>query len=170
MYFARVDFLLKLNISFDDGFVDPDRGGEKTDGPQFVPPVYLLDPGKTLANFPTGVGFDLSNDVRHCILGGNHDYQVNMIDLDTECLDVNVRMKRLDVESAFCQILLEFPLEDFFTILGDPNNMVLMVICPVGTELDLHAHMVSKPPNENLQPSAAGFHPRVNTRGPQPGF
>jgi len=30
--------------------------------------------------------------------------------------------------------------------------------------------MVSKPANENLQPSAAGFHPRVNTRGPQPDF
>jgi hypothetical protein len=70
LYFARVDFLLKLHISFDDVFVDPDRGGEKTDGPKFVPPVYLLDPGKTLANFPTRVGFDLSNDGRHGILGG----------------------------------------------------------------------------------------------------
>ena len=48
--------------------------------------------------------------------------------------------------------------------------MVLMVVCAVGTELDLHAHMVSKPANENLQPAAAGFHPRVNTRGPQPDF
>ena len=42
--------------------------------------------------------------------------------------------------------------------------MVLMVVCAVGTELDLHAHLVSKPLHENLQPSAAGFHPRVNTR------
>jgi hypothetical protein len=166
--FARVDFLLKLNRSFDDVFVDPDRGGEKTDGPKFVPPVYLLDPGKTLAHFPTRVGFALSNDVRHGILWGKHDHQVNMSDLDAERLDFNVRMKRRNVEEAFFQILLEFPLEDFFTILGDPNNMVLMVICAVGTELDLHVHMVAKPPNENLQPSAAGFHPRVNTRGPQP--
>ena len=29
--------------------------------------------------------------------------------------------------------------------------MVLMVVCAVGTELDLHAHMVSKPLHENLQ-------------------
>ena len=48
--------------------------------------------------------------------------------------------------------------------------MVLMVVCAVGTELDFHAHMVSKPSNENLQPSAAGFHPRANARGPQPDF
>src|SRR6267143_137340 len=96
--FARVDFLLKLNISFDDVFVDPDRGGEKTDGPKFVPPVYLLDPGKTLANFPTRVGFDLANDLGHGILGGNHDHQMNMIDLDAQRLDFNVRMKRLNVE------------------------------------------------------------------------
>jgi hypothetical protein len=48
--------------------------------------------------------------------------------------------------------------------------MILMVVGTVGTKLDLHAHMVSKPANENLQPSAAGFHPRVNTRGPQPDF
>jgi hypothetical protein len=40
----------------------------------------------------------------------------------------------------------------------------------MGTEFDLHAYMVSKPPDENLQPSAAGFHPRVNARGPQPDF
>src|SRR5882672_10525806 len=96
--FARVDFLLKLNISFDDVFVDHDRGGEKTDGPKFVPPVYLLDPGKTLANFPTRVGFDLANDLGHGILGGNHDHQMNMIDLDAQRLDFNVRMKRLNVE------------------------------------------------------------------------
>src|SRR6266478_2328637 len=96
--FARVDFLLKLNISFDDVFVDPDRGGEKTDGPKFVPPVYLLDPGKTLANFPTRVGFDLANDLGHGILGGNHDHQMHMIDLDAQRLDFNVRMKRLNVE------------------------------------------------------------------------
>ena len=38
--FARVDLLLKLHISFDDVFVAPDRGGEKTDGPQCVPQVY----------------------------------------------------------------------------------------------------------------------------------
>src|SRR5437867_6590968 len=91
LYFARVDFLLKLHISFDDVFVDPDRGGEKTDGPEFIPPVYLLDPGKTLANSPTRVGFDLANDGRHCILGGNHDHQMNMIDLDAQRLDFNVR-------------------------------------------------------------------------------
>src|SRR5215510_11713184 len=96
--FTRVDFLLKLHISFDDVFIDPDRGGEKTDGPKFVPPVYLLDPGKTLANFPTRVGFDLANDVRHRILWGNHDHQVNMIDLDAQRLDFNVRMKRRNVE------------------------------------------------------------------------
>ena len=168
--FARVDFLLKLNISFDDVFVDPDRGGEKTDGPKFVLPVYLLDPGKPLTNFPTRVGFDLANDVSHRILWGDHDHQVNMIALNAQRLDFNVRMKRRNVESAFFQILLEFSLEDFFPVLGDPNNMVLMVVCAVGTELDLHVHMVAKPPNENLQPSAAGFHPRVNTRGPQPDF
>src|SRR3989442_13331581 len=98
LYFARVDFLLKLNISFDDVFVDPDRGGEKTDGQKFIPPVYLLDPGKTLANFPTRVGFDLANDLGHGILGGNHDHQMNMIDLDAQRLDFNVRMKRLNVE------------------------------------------------------------------------
>jgi len=95
--FARVDFLLKLNISFDDVFVDPDRGGEKTDGPKFVPPVYLLDPGKSLAHFPTRVGFDLSDDVRHRILWGNHDHQVDMIDLNAQRLDFNVRMKRRNV-------------------------------------------------------------------------
>ena len=93
-----------------------------------------------------------------------------MINLDAKRLDFNVGMEPLDVEQAFFQVLLEFSLEDLFTILGDPHNMVLMVVGAVGTELDLHAHMVSKPPNENLQPSAAGFHPRVNTRGPQPDF
>ena len=33
LYFARVDFLLKLDISFDDVFVDPDCGREKTEYP-----------------------------------------------------------------------------------------------------------------------------------------
>ena len=93
-----------------------------------------------------------------------------MIDLDTARLNFEVRVTRLDVASPFFQILLEFSLEDLFTIRGDPNNMVLMVVCAVGTELDLHAHLGSKPLHENLQPSAAGFHPRVNTRGPQPDF
>ena len=71
---------------------------KKTDGPKFVPPVYLLDPGETLANFPTRVGFDLANDVRHGIFGGNHDHQMNMIDWDAQRLDFNVRMKPLNVE------------------------------------------------------------------------
>jgi len=48
--------------------------------------------------------------------------------------------------------------------------MGLMVGCAVGTALDLQAHMVSTPSHANLQPSAAGFHPRVNTWGPQPDF
>ena len=93
-----------------------------------------------------------------------------MINLDAKRLDFNVGMEPLDVEQAFFQVLLEFSLEDLFAILGAPHNMVLMVVCAVGTELDLQAHMVAKLPNENLQPSAAGFHPRVNTRGPQPDF
>src|SRR5215470_18769682 len=98
LYFARVDFLLKLNISLDDVFVDPDRGGEKTNGPKLVPPVYLLAPGETRANFPTRVGFALANDGRHGILGGHHDHQMHMIDLDAQGLDCNVRMKPLHVE------------------------------------------------------------------------
>jgi hypothetical protein len=63
-----------------------------------------------------------------------------------------------------------FTLQDLFTILGNPNHMILMMVCAVGTEFDLHAYMVSKPPDENLQPSAAGFHPRANARRPQPDF
>ncbi|MDQ3960778.1 MAG: hypothetical protein M3255_11115, partial [Pseudomonadota bacterium] len=53
-----VDFLQKLNISFDDVFVDPDRGGEKTNRPKFVPPVYLLDPALKieLNDFQAGLG------------------------------------------------------------------------------------------------------------------
>ena len=48
--------------------------------------------------------------------------------------------------------------------------MLMMMVCAVGTEFDLHAYMVSKPLDENLQPSAAGFHPRANARRPQPDF
>jgi hypothetical protein len=96
--FARINFLLKLTISFDDVFVDPDRGGEKTDRPKFVPPVHLLDPGKTLANLSARIGFDLAHNGRHGILGGNHDHQMNMIDLDTQRLDFNVRVEPLDIE------------------------------------------------------------------------
>jgi hypothetical protein len=40
--------------------------------------------------------------------------------------------------------------------------MILMVVGSVGTQFDLHAYMVSKPSNENLQPTAAGFHPWAN--------
>jgi hypothetical protein len=46
--------------------------------------------------------------------------------------------------------------------------MILMVVCSVGTQFDLHAYMVSKLSNENLQPAAAGFHPWANAQGPQP--
>ena len=88
---------MKFNISFDDVFVDSDRGGEKTNGPKFVPPVCLLDPGKTLANLSARVGLDLANDGRHRILGGNHDHQVDMIDLDAACFDFNVRVEPLDI-------------------------------------------------------------------------
>jgi hypothetical protein len=53
--FARIDFLLKLHISFDDVFVDPDRGGEKTDRPKFVPPIYLLNPGILYRTLSQGI-------------------------------------------------------------------------------------------------------------------
>src|SRR5215468_2770959 len=69
-------------ISFDDVFVDSDRGGEKADGPKFVPPVCLLDPGETLTNLSARVGFDLANDGRYRILWGNHDHQVDRVDVD----------------------------------------------------------------------------------------
>ena len=82
-----------------------------------------------------------------------------MIDLDTARLNFEVRVTRLDVASPFFQILLEFSLEDPFTIRGDPNNMVLMVVCAVGTELDLHAHLVSKPLHENLSLRLRAFTP-----------
>jgi hypothetical protein len=81
-----------------------------------------------------------------------------MIDRDTQRRDVNVRGEPLEIEDAFFQVRLACPLEDCFTLRGEPNNMGLMVVCPVGTERDLHAHMGAKPSNENLRPSAAGFH------------
>jgi len=148
LYFARIDFLLNLNISFANVFVNPDRGGAKTDRPKFVPPVYLLDPGETLANRSACIGFDLANNGRHGLLGGNHKHQVHRIDLDTQRLDCNVRVALLDSEQALFQGRLEFTLQDLFTILGEPHNMVLMVVCAVGTELDLHTPMVAKPSND----------------------
>jgi hypothetical protein len=39
--------------------------------------------------------------------------------------------------------------------------MLLMVVGAMGTEFDLHAYMVSKPPDESPQPKAAGFPPRL---------
>lgn len=64
LQFAGVDLFLKLNISFDNVFVDPDCGGEKTNRPKLIPPIYLFDPGKALTDLPTRVGFYLSNDGR----------------------------------------------------------------------------------------------------------
>ena len=96
---------------------------------------------------------------------------MNMINLNTEGLNFDVGMEFLYVEQPLFQILLEFPCQNLTTVLGDPNDMELMMICAVGTESDLHAHMLSKPLNKNCcQPSAGGFHPRANARGPQPVF
>ena len=93
-----------------------------------------------------------------------------MIDLDAPGLDGQVRVASLASEEALFEVRLQFTLQDLFTLLGEPNAMIVMVGCAVGTEFDLHASMVSKPPDENLQPLAAGLHPRANARGPQPDF
>jgi hypothetical protein len=45
--------------------------------------------------------------------------------------------------------------------------VVLVMICAVGTESDLHAHILTAQPSKTL-PAFGGFHPRAHARGPQP--
>ena len=168
--FARIDFLLTLHLSLDDVCVDPDRGGETTDGPTCVPPVYLLAPGKTLAHRSTRLGFALAHHGRHGIRGGHHDHQRQRIDLATHRLDGHGRVAPRNLAYAFFQVRLACTLQDLLTRRGAPTNMGRMVVGAVGTALELHTHLVSKPANENRRPAAAGFHPRANARGLQPDF
>jgi hypothetical protein len=169
-YFARGDLLLKLHIALDDVCVAPDRGGEKTDGPPCVPPVSLLEPGETLAPGPTRGGVALANAVRHGLRGGQHAHPRPRIALEAPCRACQVRRKPRPVAYALFPRRLAFPREHLLTRRGAPNNVGLRGVGTGGPALALHAPLVSKPAQENLQPSAAGFHPRVNTRGPQPDF
>src|SRR5712692_4812366 len=166
----RIDLFLKLHVPFNDVCVAADRRGEEPYRPEFVPPRYRPEPGKPCTHLAAGVGFEFSNDGRHGILWGDHHYQMDMINLYAELLDFHIRVKLLDVEQPFLQVQLEVALEDLFPILRNPHNVILMVVGAVGTQSDLHARRVSKPPSKNLfQPSAGGFHPRADARGPQPG-
>src|SRR5262245_57651015 len=81
-----------------------------------------------------------------------------MIDRDAPGLDGHVRVASLASAEALFQVRLQCTLQALFTLLGEPNSMIVMVGCAVGTELDRHASMVSKPPDENLQPMHLSTH------------
>jgi len=119
-----------------------------------------------LAKHSTRIGLDLANHIGDRVFGGNHHHHMNMVRLNAVVFNLHIRMMVLDIEQPLFQVELQLPLEDAFAILGNPDDMVLVMVGPMGTESDIHAL--------NIQPGAGAglFQPAAGnpfTRGLTPG-
>ena len=88
-----------------------------------------------------------------------------MIVLDAISLNLVVRVILLNVEKALFNKTLYLSLQYPFAILGDPNNMLLVVVRPMCTESVFHVQILSFciPQRQAKE----RFHPRAYARGPQ---
>ncbi len=78
-----------------------------------------------------------------------------MVRLNAVVLNLHVRMMVLDIEQPLFQVELQLPLKDAFAILGNPDDMVLVRVGPMGTESDIHALNIQREACTSLfQPSA----------------
>jgi len=88
-----------------------------------------------------------------------------VIVLDAISLNLVVRVILLNVEKALFNKTLYLSLQYPFAILGDPNNMLLVVVRPMCTESAFHVQILSFciPQRQAKE----RFHPRAYARGPQ---
>jgi hypothetical protein len=134
-------------------------------GPELIPSVYLsyfVDP---VPQFTTRVGFDFPNDSRNTVLRWDNYDQMHLVALDAVPLNFNVRVIPLNVENVLLNKTLYLSLQYPFAILGDPNNMILVVICPMSTESDFHDQTL--PYRIDWPQTKERFHPRAYACGPQ---
>ena len=92
-----------------------------------------------------------------------------MVYLDTELLDLNLRVVLLNLKQPLLQKQLQFPFQHPLPILRNPYDVILMIIRTVGTESYLHPLILTARRAKPLRPFG-GFHPRAYAQGPQPGI
>ena len=118
-----------------------------------------------MSQFTARVGFDFPNDSRNTVLRGNDYDQMHMISLNTVPLNLNVGVVPLNVENMLLNKRLYLPFQYPLAILGDPDDMILVVICSMRTESDFHSqtlsYCIAQPQTKER------FHPRAYARGPQ---
>ena len=134
-----------------------------------MPPVHLFDLRKPLADFAARVRLDLPDDGGDRVFRRDHRHQVEVVRSNAELLDLDLGMIVVNLPQFLRQKIFEGPFEDPPPVLRDPDQVVLVMVGAMGTQANLHAPIISENwPATPAQPSAGGFHPRADARGPQP--
>jgi hypothetical protein len=90
---------------------------------------------------------------------------MHMINLNAVPLNLNVGVVSLDVENMLLNKGLYLSFQYPLTIFGDPDDMILVVICSMRTESDFHSQTLSYCSAQRQ--TKERFHPRAYARGPQ---
>jgi len=95
---------------------------------------------------------------------------VNAVHSDTELLNLDLRVMPLNLARSLRQEVLELPLEEPLPVLGNPGEVVLVLIRSMGAQPNLPAPIISEDRPGFAGPAFGwgGFHPQANPRGPQP--
>ena len=67
---------------------------------------------------------------------------MQVIFLDAESLNLNIRMVFVDIEQPFLNEFPQVSPYNPFAILGNPYDMILVMVCPVPTQPYLHAQSI----------------------------
>lgn len=93
-----------------------------------------------------------------------------MVHLDAALLNLDVRVVLLNLAQSLCEKVLEVPFEDPLPVLGNPHEVVLVVVRSMGAQPNLHAPILSENRPSLADPAFGwgGSHLRAYARGPQP--
>jgi hypothetical protein len=96
-------------------------------------------------------------------------YQMEVIRANADLLDLDLGMDLADLPQLLHQKVVERGLEGPAAVLRTPDQVILLVVGPMGTQSDLPAPIISETwPAAPAQPAVGGFHPRADARGSQP--
>jgi hypothetical protein len=95
---------------------------------------------------------------------------MEVIRANADLLDLDLGMGLADLPQLLRQKkFAERGLEDPAAVLRTPDQVILLVVGPMGTQPDLPAPVISGTwPAAPAQPAVGGFHPQADARGSQP--
>ncbi len=129
---TRIQFALFCNIASDDVGGDTDGGDEISFRPNPIgTPVVLVEYGKLVFDFPSGVGLHEANHGANSHLGRYGNEEMNMILVVVRLFDIQLRVVVGDFKQFPIEILPEFWRDDGMAVFGRKDDVIVTKVYTV---------------------------------------